>query len=214
MNRSIFNIKKVLVLFVFIFLGISYFYCNEEDKTLSKEEKMEKYRNERITFEIKKKFDVLYPMNTKIFYFQKGDETLNFKEFLELTQDSVLLKNQKKLKRIKIAGFSVAGVFGGASLLFMVPAIVFIANQTNYNKIANEYTITGIVCVALSGACLIGVIIDLVVTFTLLYKFKYSEYAVRQAVERYNEALQKRLGIVPDISFNQSNIDLSFGYVF
>jgi|GEM_PF-4611597 len=208
------NIRKFLIFSFFIIIFSFSTYSVEQDKNLNNEQKKEIYRKEKITLEIKKKFDVLYPMNTNIFYFKKGDEVFKFSEFLKLSEDPVLLKNEKKLRRIRIAGFTTAGVLGGVSTLFLLTSIIFIANQTTNNMIETSYIITGVVCVGLTCASLLGVVIDLVVTFSLLYKFKYSEHAVRQAVERYNEKLQQKLGIIPDISFNQNNIDFSFNYTF
>jgi hypothetical protein len=66
----------------------------------------------------------------------------------------------------------------------------------------------------MTGMSLVGLFIDLIVTFSLMYKYKYNEYSVREAVERYNDNLRKKLGIFPDISFNSNDIILGFNYRF
>ena len=201
----IFN-KKALFLFIFCLTFFSSLYGSE--KRVIDSRKRKRYLQEKISFKVKKEFDVLYPLNAKIFYFYKGEKKLSLKQFVELSNDPILIKNQKKIKKIKIAGFSTAAVFGCATVAFLIPGIIFIANMTNYNPIDDAYIVSGISMMALTGASILGLLIDLIVTFSLLYRYKFNEHTIRQAVERYNETLRKKFGIFPDLSFNTGDIIL------
>ncbi len=182
---------------------------------LSNEEKLKEYDNEKITFDFKEKFDPLYPANTKVFYFKKGKEPITFQEFLNITNDPNLLKLNSKIKNTKIAGITTACIFGGVTVLLLIPTIIFITRQTNNNQIFNEYYITGNVGIALVCASFLGLLIDLIVMFSVLYRYKYSDQSIKSAAENYNEKLRQRLGIMPDISFdgfNNNDIDLSLAF--
>ncbi|MBN2544539.1 MAG: hypothetical protein JXB50_02000, partial [Spirochaetes bacterium] len=160
------------------------------------------------SYEVKEEFDQRYPLNIKKFKFFQGNKKINYDEFLKLTSDEFLLKQNDKIRKIKIGGFTTAGVFGGLTVGFFIPSAIFISKQTNYDPVDTSYTFSGVAMVILTGVSLAGLIIDLFVTFVLLYKNKYSEYPVRKAVENYNENLRKKIGIVPELSFEKDKINL------
>ena len=139
---------------------------------------------------------------------------MTFDDFIKLTNDPLLLKNQQKVSKVKLAGFTTAGIFGAGTVLFLVPAIVFTVEMTNYNPVSLNYVVAGVICYAFFGVSLIGLFIDLIATFSLLYKYQYSIQAVQQAVDNYNDKLRSKLGILPDMSFNENSLNLDFSYKF
>lgn len=194
--------RSFKLLFIILFSFSSFIFINASEK--------EEYNKEKITLEVESKFDVMYPLNTKLFHLQKGNERITLDEFIALSNDPLLLHNKEKVKKIKIAGFTTAGVSGGAMLAFLIPGIVFSVNLANYGTYDEAYVLTGVGMFVSSVASLAVLLIDIVITFSLLYKFKYNEHAVREAVEKYNRGLARKLGILPDISFK--NNDLRFGF--
>jgi hypothetical protein len=172
------------------------------------------YAKEKITFVFKEEFDVLYPLNTNTFTFYQGEKRLTLDEFVKLSDDPLLKRNQKKINNVKIAGFTTAGIFGTMFIATMIPAVIFIVKQTNSNPVDQTYVISGVVTMAISLASFAGMFIDLIITFSLLYNFKYSVQAVRQAVERYNENIQNKLGIIPDMSYNDQKLNFTFTYKY
>lgn len=203
MLKNIFN-TKLFYLLTFYILVLFPLYSNE--KLSSKMDKQDLYNQQKVSFKVKKEFDVLYPLNKKIFYLYKGKERINFQQFITMSNDSVLIKNQKKINKIKIAGFTTAGVMGGAAIAFLIPSIVFIVNMTHYNPIDIGYILSGVSMVGLSLLSVLILLVDLTVTFSLLHKYRFNEYAIKQAIDRYNEKLREKLGIIPDFSFNNKDI--------
>ena len=194
----------------FLFILFTVFYVNSGEKKLTNREKENLYDKEKITYEVEKKFDVLYPLNKKVFSLYKGNQKISFKEFLNMSNDSVLLKYQEKIKKIKIAGYSTAIISGIVGVAFLVPGIVFIGTMASSNFVNSNYLLSGVCMMALSFVSVFILIIDFLVTFSLLRKFGSNENAVRKAIERYNEKLSKRLGIIPDFSFYESNVRMGF----
>ena len=84
----------------------------------------------------------------------------------------------------------------------------FVLSMTNNNPIDDAFILTGIFMVGLTALSFLSIIIDLVIVFSLIHKFRYNENSIRQAVENYNENLRKKLGILPDISFNSNSINI------
>jgi hypothetical protein len=176
------------------------------------------YNQEQITLETNKYFDQEYPGDAKEFIFHQGDKTLTPEQFTVLSQDDVLLRNQKYLKTTKIAGFTTAGIFGGLTIAFFIPSVIFIylqtvyyKNQTNYTNLGYNswidyykdkyvgYFIPGLTCIVLTAACTLFLIIDLIVTFVLLNKYKFNERLYQDAVDRYNEKLRQKYNIIPEM---------------
>ncbi len=205
--------KKTFLLIIFFVLPVIIFSSENPANT----EKIKQYDKEKITFEFKEQFDVMYPANIKIFYFKKGNQPITFDEFLKLTNDSYLLKTNDRIKRIKISGFTTTAIFGVTTGLLLIPSIIYIAKQTNNDPIDSGFVITGNICIVLAGASLLGMIIGLTVTFSLLYRYKFNVDVIRRAVEEYNEKLREKLGILPDISFNRyldNDLSFSLSYKF
>lgn len=200
--------KRIIIIFVISVIALSFLFSAEIPGAVSSEKK-EQYLKEKIALEITKEFDVLYPLDINIFTFKRGGEKLTFNDFLTISQDELLLKNQARIKKIRAAGFATAGVFGGCSVAFLIPSVIFVANMTNYNPIDDAYIFSGVASFILMGVSLVGLFIDLIVTFSLLYKYQFNEYMIKSAVERYNENLMKKLGITPDLTFKDDNISLS-----
>lgn len=198
------NALKFLILLIFLSFTFCLGFSNETNKA------KQRYNNEKISLEVNKQFDIMYPLNTKIFHLFKGNERISFNQFISLTDDPVLLKNREKVKKIRIAGFTVAGVSGGAMLAFLIPGVVFAVNLTNYGVYDEAYVLTGVGMFISSAASLVVLLTDLVITFSLLYKYKFNEHSVRQAVENYNRKLSRKLGILPDISYNNQNLRFGF----
>jgi hypothetical protein len=192
---------------IFFFILVFKINSNENIKTDDKYNKYyNKYNEDKITYETKQEFDPLYPLNINNFYFYKGDKRLSFNEFLDLSKDPYLIKNQEKVKKIKLAGHTTAIVSSIAGAAFLIPGIIFIVNQTNYRPVDGSYLLSGVGMIAMTGVSGLVLIIDLIVTYSLLYKFQFNEYAVKQAVERYNENLRMKLKIVPELSYQNDNI--------
>jgi hypothetical protein len=197
--------KKFFLIFIFFFI---LYYISSNEKDLSEIEKRKLYEEEKIGLVIKEEFDVMYPANIKLFEFYKGGDQISLNDFVTISNDPLLLRNQQKLKKIRIAGFTSIGVLGGVTLSFLIPSTIFVVSMTNNMPIDDAYILTGIFMVGLTSLSFLGLIIDLAVTFSLLHKFRYNEYSIRQAVENYNENLRKKLGILPDISFNSNSINI------
>ncbi len=198
--------KKLLYLIFLIFFITFCVLSNEKDQSDS--EKRELYFKEKVDLIVKEEFNVMFPANIRLFEFYKGGASISLNDFIKISNDPLLLRNQKKLKQVKIAGFTTAGIFGGTTVGFLIPSVIFVVNMTNYNPIDDAYILSGVVTVGLTSLSFVGLLIDLIVTFSLIHKFQYNEYSIRQAVENYNENLRKKLGILPDISFNSGNINI------
>lgn len=198
--------KKIFFL-LFLFFFIIFIVSGNEKVNPDKNLK-ELYLKEKIDLIVKEEFDVMFPLNVKLFEFYKAGEKITLSDFIKISNDPLLLRNQKKLRQVKIAGFTTAGIFGGTAVGFLIPSIIFAVLMTSYNPINEAYVITGVLSFICSAVSILGLIIDLVVTFSLIHKFQYSEYSIRQAVENYNENLRKKLGILPDISFDSKNINI------
>lgn len=193
--------KKILVI-IFIFIS---FYLIGEEKRANLE--LEKYKNQKLSYSFEKQFNEMYPIDIKKFSFKQGDKEISFDEIINLTRDAGLLKNMTLLKKAKIAGFTSAIILGSLTVGFLIPSIVFLAKETNYYLIPDNYALTGIAMVILCGLSFIALIVDFVVTFSLIYKYRYNEKSIKQAIDNYNEKLARKYGIIPDISyFNNSSL--------
>jgi hypothetical protein len=206
--------KNRLNIFLFIFFIFSIHLFANERENMS-QDKLNEYNRQKITFQVKEKFDALYPQNIKKFYFYQNTKLFGLDEFIDITQDPYLLKTKEKIKKIKLGGFTATGVLGGVTLAFFIPSLIFVILQTNSpdpnsQPFDNAYIITGISTFSMFIVSFVGVLVSLIVTFSLLYKYQYNEKAVRQAVERYNEKIRKKLGILPDISMKQNKLSLGF----
>lgn len=200
------NNRKVLFVIIIVALCTCLVYSNEAD-TPTEQDKQ--YLTRKITMDVKQEFDVLYPLNVNRFTFIQGEKKLSFEEFLALTKDPLLLQNQKKIKKVKNTGFSVAAVSGVCAGIFIIPAVVFTALQTNHNQVDPAFIFSGVGTYMMSGLSLVVLFVDLIITFSFLHKYRFNEFAVRQAVERYNKKVRDELGIVPEFSFRSDA--LNFG---
>ena len=207
--------KKFLIIgFIIANYIIFSFGAEKSDNSQINSKDKEEYFKQRITIKTTEEFDEMYPVNINKFEFFQGDQKISFEDFMKISNDPILIKNQQKISKVKIAGFSTAGIFGGITVLFLIPAIVFTVQMANYNPVNLNYVITGVICYAFAGTGLIGLFLDLIVTFSLLYKFQYSIPAVQQAVDTYNENLRKKLGILPDMSFDGRGLNFNLSYKF
>lgn len=197
--------KTIYLIFLLFFI---LFFISSNEKEQSDLEKRDLYFKEKVNLIVKEEFDIMFPANIRLFEFYKGGTRITLNEFIKISNDPLLIRNQNKLRQIKIAGFTTAGIFGGTTVGFLIPSVIFVVNMTNYNPIDDAYILSGIVTVGLTTLSFIGLIVDLIVTFSMIHKFQYNEYSIRQAVENYNENLRKKLGILPDISFNSKNINI------
>jgi hypothetical protein len=204
-------LKRILII---LFIIVNYIFFSFGAEKNANTNAKDQYFKDKISFKVKEEFDVMYPLNVNKFEFIKGDQKLSFDDFVKLSNDPLLIKNQQKVAKVKLAGFTTAGIFGVGAGLFLIPAVIFTVQMTNYNPVSLTYIVSGVVCYAFAGASLIGLFIDLIATFSLLYKFQYSIQAVQQAVDNYNENLRNKLGIIPDMSFNESGLNLDFSYKF
>jgi hypothetical protein len=204
----------LIIVFIISYAVIFSFAAEKGDNNLINSKAKEEYFKQRISFKTTEEFDVMYPININKFEFFQGDQKITFQDFMKISNDPILIKNQQKISKIKIAGFSTAGIFGGITILFLIPAIVFTVQMTNYHPVNLNYAITGAVCFVLAGTGLISLFMDLIVTFSLLWRFQYSIQAVQQAVDTYNENLRKKLGIMPDMSFDGKGINFNLSYRF
>lgn len=198
-------IKKITCFITFLLITITIFGNENSERIL---EKNEIYNKEKLSYVVKEEFDPLYPLNVKKFTFFQGEKEITFKEFLSITNDPFLLKIQNRIRNIKINGFTTAGVFGGLMVGFAIPSIIFIVKQTNYNPVDVSYTFSGVAMIILTGVSFMGLLIDLFVTFIALYRNQFSEYPIRKAVENYNYNLQKKLGLLPDLSYLDKKITI------
>lgn len=196
--------------FILIFISMMAFSIFANEKSIDKNDKEAIYQREMLRYTVKEEFDQRYPLNVKKFTFYKGNEEITLKDLIKLTQDPMLLKVQERIKNIKTIGFTTAAVFAGCTVSFAIPSIVFIAKQTNYNKVDSSYTFSGVGMVILTLVSFAGLMIDLIITAIALYRNKFSEYPVRKAIENYNQELRKKLGIEPELSLRRESIELSF----
>jgi hypothetical protein len=208
--------KKIFIFALFLFLTSSLYCAEKTDKT----ENEKQYENEKITFEVTSKFDQMMPLNPKEFRMFKGNSRLTLDDFISLSNDPLLLKNIEKVKKIKLAGFTAIGLSGGATLCFLIPAIVFTVLMNTYKvepwayAVDYGYVLSGIMMYAMTAASVLAIIVELTVVFSLIYTFSYNEHSVRQAVDKYNEDLRKKLGIIPDLSMKRGNMEFSLSYRF
>ena len=177
--------KKIFYLFFLLFFII--FFISGNEKADSDNNLRGLYLKEKVDLLVNEEFDIMFPLNIKLFEFYKGGEKITLTDFIKISSDPILLRNQKKLRQVKIAGFTTAGIFGGATVGFLIPSVIFAVLMTNYNPIDDAYVVSGILSFCCTTVSILGLIIDLVVTFSLIHKFQYSEYSIRQAVENYNE---------------------------
>ena len=210
-------------IFILIFSIFSYLAFTSEAKTADETA----FDNEKITLTIERYHDQMYPLDAKEFRFYQGETEITPEQFITLSQDEILLKNQKIIRNIKIGGFTGAAILGGLTLSFFIPSAIFVAVQLNYyNQQINyesmgykswleyynakypEYFIPGLTCIVLTVSSIFLLLIDLSVTFTLLYQHKFNERLYREAVERYNAKLMEKYNIMPEISFNSDNVNL------
>lgn len=213
---------KRIILFFLMSLSIS-IYGSEINASKTNEDL---YNNEKVTLKTEKYYDQLYPGDAKYFTFYQGEKIISLEQFISISQDDILLKNQKILKDVKIGGFTGAAILGGLTLSFFIPSMVFVALQLNYyreqvnyknlgynswleyyNAKYPEYFIPGLTCIVLTTASIFALLIDLSVTISLIYKYKFNERLYQEAVERYNDKLKQKYGISPELGFISNGIN-------
>jgi hypothetical protein len=214
---------RSVYIILFLFLSVFCSFSTESIATSNDES----YKKEKVTMTSERYYDQLYPGDAKEFRFYQGDQSITPDQFITFSQDEDLLKNKKVIRDIKIGGFSGAAILGGLTLAFFIPSMVFVAIQLNfynqqvnykaigynswleyYNAKYSEYFIPGLTCIVLMTASIFLLLIDLSVTFTLLYQHRFNERLYRQAVERYNEKLRAKYNITPEFDVNNDKINL------
>jgi len=205
---------KFRVILVFLLISM-HIYSQDSSSDNSK------YENEKISLEINKYFDVLYPGDSKNFIIYKGNKQITKEYFVALSNDEVLIKNQKYVKKTKLAGFISSSIFGAASLTFFIPSVVFFGvetyfyrTQTNYQNLGYQswidffsakyspYILSGLSCMVSSAACFLFMIIDLAITFGIIHNYQSNEKIYKDAIEKYNEKLRKKFNIKPDLDID------------
>ena len=48
-------------------------------------------------------------------------------------------------------------------------------------------------------------LVDMIVTFSLIFAFRYRERFVKEAIDRYNRDIRKKLGLIPAVSIRDEN---------
>jgi hypothetical protein len=212
------KIKIFLIMTICFFVSSNMFSIDATSDKVS-------YENEKITYQVNKYFDSLYPGDMKDFVIFQGKKRITKTQFIVLSNDELLLTNQQYIHKTQLAGFISAGILGGATVSFFIPSVVFFwvhtqyyKTQSNYNVLGysswldffqakySEYFIPGFVCMLLSAVSLVALIVDLTVTFALLYKYQNNENLVRDAIERYNEKLREKYNILPDINSESNDV--------
>lgn len=203
--------KKLFILLSILFIGANFCYTQEVSSD-NFNSAGESYEADYISYAEKKRFDVFYPLDVTDFYFYKGGKEITFQEFIALSGDPLFAKNSETIKKIKVIGAFTGGVFGASLLASVIPAGILINSAVSYNMIDNAYLASGVVTAALAVFSGIGLIVDLIVTFSLLHRYKFNGAVVREAVDNYNKKLRVKFGITPDLSFEKENdLFLSFG---
>ncbi|MBP7553780.1 MAG: hypothetical protein KA885_10175 [Spirochaetes bacterium] len=203
--------KKLPILLSILFIGANFCYSLEVSSDDLKSIDAS-YETDYISYIEKKRFDVFYPLDVTDFYFYKGGKEITFQDFITLSGDPLFVKNNDTIKKIKVIGAFTGGVFGASLCAFAIPAGILVSSAVSYNMIDNVYLASGVVTAALAVFSGIGLIVDLIVTFSLLHRYKFNGNIVREAVDNYNKKLRVKFGITPDLSFEKENdLFLSFG---
>ena len=78
-----------------------------------------------------------------------------------------------------------------------------------------EYFLPGLICIGLTVATSLAILVDLSVTFAILHKYQNNERIIKEVIERYNKKLREKLKVIPDFGFNmQSDIVIGFSTKF
>ncbi|HNZ26785.1 MAG TPA: hypothetical protein PLG34_10010 [Spirochaetota bacterium] len=203
--------KKLSILLSLLFVVAAFCYT-QEGASDGFESIAENYESEYISYIEKKRFDVFYPLDVTDFYFYKGGKEITFQDFIALSGDPLFVKNSDTIKKVKVIGAFTGGVFGASLCACAIPAGILLNSAVSYNMIDKVYLASGVVAAALAVVSGIGLIVDLIVTFSLLHRYKFNGNIVREAVDNYNKNLRIKFGITPDLSFEkESDLFLSFG---
>lgn len=190
----------------------------------------------KLRMEVRESFDPLYPLDVKDFYFYQGEQRISKEELIAITGDELLLKNEQKIKDIRRGGLAGAAVIGGIATTFFIPSLAFIIVQSNYMNIpalqikdsasgerygswleyyeANFHThfLPGIITTLLTGVAVFAFVVDLTVTFALIYRYKNNHKLYNDAIERYNKRFKSRYSYMPDFGVKGSEADLYLGF--
>ncbi len=183
--------------------------------------------NEQITIQTRKYFDPMLPLDATEFIIMKGKTRITDNDFYFLTLDPLLIKNNRELAKVKRGGLIGAAVLGGVTASFFTVSAVFIALQTTYYLNPSSYGsmgykswydyfmdsypslfFTGLFFTALTVVGLVALLIDLLVTYSLIHKYKNNEKAYREAAARYNNMMMKKYSLIPDLGYNSETSDL------
>ena len=226
--------KKVVFLFLVLFFSLNIF-SNEIQKNESEiltEQKDYKWfvDKEQITITTRKYFDPMLPLDAIEFVILKGNKRISYNEFYFLTLDPILIKNNSELARVKKGGLIGAAVIGGVTGSFFTVSVIFIALQTTYYLNPSNYGsthkswydyfmetypylfFTGLFFTALTVVGLVSLLIDLIVTYSLIHKYGNNEKAYRAAANRYNNFMMKKYNLIPDFSYKSDSGDLAFTF--
>lgn len=200
--------KKYFIIF-FIFIEL---FINANEKNIDQtDDTLKKFNEEKLSYIAKKRFDEMSPLDVFDFYFYKGEKEISLEEFLSLTNDPLYYKNIEIIKKIKIGGFTTAGILGGCVIAFSIPSAILVANAVSYNlttELKSNYLMSGVVSAILAIGSGIALIIDLIVTFSLIHKYENNENLYRVIIERYNNKLRDSLLLQPDLSIRDENLNL------
>ena len=196
---------KRFIICTYIFLPILVFSNGLTDDLVSKQKETNNFENEKVTYVAKKRFDKFWTSDITDFYFFKGKEEISFSDFIKLSNDPIFDKNNNMIRRIKINGALTGGIFGVAMVGSIIPSAILINNALSYNMIELNYFMSGIVCVIAAVFSGMGLIMDIIITFTLYQRYKFNEHIVRNAVENYNKKLKEKYKLLPDFSIRNDN---------
>ena len=128
---------KKIYLLIFMFCAFYSFSdttadaAGESEKSTITSPVFSSYDEAALSMTFRESYDPLFPLNRKDYYFFQGTNPVSRDELIAITQDELLLKNEKRIKQIQRGGYTAGGVLGGFTFSFLVPSIVFIVLQTN-----------------------------------------------------------------------------------
>jgi hypothetical protein len=211
--------KKPLMLFILI---LNFFPVYSSDLS-----------GDAISLETKKNFNPLYPTDEVWFTFIRGSERLTLDQFITLSKDEVLIKNQELLKKTKYNGFLAAGILGGVTVSFLIPSAVFIGLQTSYYMIQSNYQqmgynswidyfsseyaqifFPGLITIAFTIASAAALVIELIVTFSMISYYSFNEKLIKEAVNRYNRKLKNQTLLLPLFDWKDRNLITGLSWKF
>jgi len=228
-------LKKVVLLFLILSISLNIFSNEIQKDDIQNSLEQRDYQwfadNEQITITTRKYFDPMLPFDAIEFVILKGKKRITSSEFYFLTLDTILIKNNIELARVKKGGLIGAAVIGGVTGSFFTVSAIFVAIQTTYYLNPSSYGslgykswydyfmetypylfFTGLVFTALTIVGLVSLLIDLIATYSLIHKYGNNEKAFRAAASRYNNLMMKKYNLIPDFGYKSDSSDLMFTF--